>query len=75
MIGSASISLLSVARGKAETYFEEDIMIWDVAAGLAILEGAGGNFDIKRGSLQYSYNVIASNKLSKKKNINKIKII
>lgn len=75
MIGSASISLLNLARGKAETYFEQDIMIWDVAAGLAILEGAGGQFTIEKGSLKYSFNVFASNNLKKKKNNDKINII
>jgi myo-inositol-1(or 4)-monophosphatase len=31
-----------VAEGRADAYFEEEIMLWDVAAGLAIVEGAGG---------------------------------
>jgi myo-inositol-1(or 4)-monophosphatase len=42
MLGAASQSLLAVARGAAEAYTERDIMLWDVAAGLAIVEGAGG---------------------------------
>jgi myo-inositol-1(or 4)-monophosphatase len=42
MIGSAACSLLMVAEGRADAYFEEEIMLWDVAAGLAIVEGAGG---------------------------------
>jgi myo-inositol-1(or 4)-monophosphatase len=42
MIGSAAMSLLLVARGSADFYAEEAIMPWDVAAGLAIVEGAQG---------------------------------
>lgn len=42
MIGSAAMSLLLVARGSADFYAEEAVMPWDVAAGLAIVEGAHG---------------------------------
>lgn len=42
MIGSAASSLLLVARGVFDLYVEEDIMIWDVAAGAALVESAGG---------------------------------
>jgi len=43
MIGSAAMSLVNVAMGTADAYFEENIMLWDVAAGLAIVEGSGGD--------------------------------
>ena len=43
MIGSAALSLAWVASGKADAYIEEDIRIWDVAAGLALVQAAGGN--------------------------------
>ncbi len=46
MIGSASYSIFNVAIGKADYYYEDSIMIWDVAAALAILQGAGGDFKI-----------------------------
>ena len=42
MLGSASQSLLQVASGGVECYAERNIMLWDVAAGIAIVEGAGG---------------------------------
>lgn len=42
MIGSAAMSLVNVANGSAEAYTERRIMLWDVAAGLAIVRGAGG---------------------------------
>lgn len=47
MIGSASLSLAYLSEGKFDAYHEENIMLWDIAAGLAILEGAGGNYKIK----------------------------
>jgi myo-inositol-1(or 4)-monophosphatase len=63
MLGAASISLLQVACGAADAYAEQDIMIWDVAAGLAIVEGAGGKIDVLPGRFQYSHNILASNGL------------
>ncbi len=44
MLGSAAASLLHVARGSADVYSETSIMLWDVAAGIAIVEGAGGKW-------------------------------
>jgi len=47
LIGSAALSLAWVAAGKADAYIEEDIRIWDVAAGLAIVKAAGGEIYLK----------------------------
>ena len=63
MLGAASLSLLNVARGAAEIYAECDIMIWDVAAGLAIVEGAGGVFNMTKGRHPDAFDVFASNGL------------
>jgi len=65
MLGAASLSLLQVAKGSAEVYFEKDIMIWDVAAGIAILEGAGGHVSIMPGRQANAHNIIATNGLLK----------
>ena len=61
MLGSASVSLLHVARGSADMYAERNIMLWDVAAGLAIVEGAGGTIRCVPGSAEFSLDVHASN--------------
>ena len=61
MLGAASLSLLHVADGSADAYLEEEIMWWDVAAGLAIVQSAGGCFQICPGSYPYSLKVFASN--------------
>ena len=67
MIGSAAISIVQVSRGVADAYFEKNIMIWDVAAGLAIAEGAGGSYLLLDTSIEKSFDVIVGNpKLLKK---------
>ena len=47
LVGSAALSLSWVACGRADAYIEEDIRIWDVAAGLAIVKAAGGEISIE----------------------------
>jgi myo-inositol-1(or 4)-monophosphatase len=42
LIGSAALSLAYVASGRVDAYQENDIAIWDVAAGIAIVKAAGG---------------------------------
>lgn len=61
MLGSAAVSLLHVARGSADVYSEQNIMLWDVAAGLAIVEGAGGSVHCVPRTIEYSLDVYASN--------------
>ena len=61
MLGSASLSLLQVAKGAADAYAEQEIMIWDVAAGLALVEGAGGKVNVVPGSYEHALDVFASN--------------
>jgi myo-inositol-1(or 4)-monophosphatase len=61
MIGSAATSLANVACGFADAYVEYGIMLWDVAAGLSIVKGAGGDFCITPGLTQNSLNVAAGN--------------
>jgi len=36
-------------------------MIWDIAAGLAILLGAGGQYELAKGNYQHSWNVVGHN--------------
>jgi myo-inositol-1(or 4)-monophosphatase len=61
MLGSAAASLVQVARGAADLYAETSIMLWDVAAGVAIVEGAGGQCLINSSGPQWCYDVIAAN--------------
>jgi len=43
-IGPSSLDICTVAEGKAKLYFELDLNIWDICAGLLILKEAGGNY-------------------------------
>ncbi|MCL2226744.1 MAG: hypothetical protein FWB97_03840 [Oscillospiraceae bacterium] len=45
MLGSAAIMSAFVACGRLDAYFEEDIMLWDIAAAMAIVKSAGGAVD------------------------------
>jgi myo-inositol-1(or 4)-monophosphatase len=42
MIGCAGLALAWTAGGLMDLYHEEDIFLWDVAAGIAIVQAAGG---------------------------------
>ena len=68
MLGSAAVSLVNVAKGAADVYSEQNIMIWDVAAGLAIVEGAGGSVHFDPGTIEHSLDVYASNRHLSKPN-------
>lgn len=41
-IGSAAMNLCLVARGSSDVYWECGVHVWDVAAGILILQEAGG---------------------------------
>lgn len=43
-IGPSSLDICMVAEGKAKLYFELDLNIWDLCAGMLILTEAGGNY-------------------------------
>ncbi len=61
MLGSAALMIAHVACGHFDAYEEEDIYLWDVAAGLALVAAAGGRFDIEPGSDTMKYKVRAWN--------------
>ncbi len=61
MIGSSALSICYVACGKAEVYYENDIMLWDIAGGMPVVLGAGGRADYDNAQREYSRNVYVSN--------------
>lgn len=61
MIGSAASALAYVAAGRAEAYRESGSMIWDVAAGCALVRAAGGIFEIGGPGLDQPLEVAACN--------------
>jgi len=46
-LGSAALSLVYLACGRVDAYREDAIMLWDVAAGVAIIRAAGGAVSTK----------------------------
>lgn len=61
LLGSAALSLSLVAKGCVEAYKENDIAIWDVAAGIPIIMAAGGVCEISAGKSENLLNVYAYN--------------
>jgi myo-inositol-1(or 4)-monophosphatase len=61
MLGSAALMLAQVAAGRFDAYEEEDIYLWDVAAGLALVRAAGGAMRMTPGSGPFQYRVRADN--------------
>lgn len=61
MLGSAALSLAHVAAGHVDAYVEENIMIWDVAAGLAIVKAAGGDIAVRDTDVTHAWTAAASN--------------
>jgi myo-inositol-1(or 4)-monophosphatase len=50
LLGSAALSLSYVACGRLDAYTEENIMLWDVAGGCALVKAAGGRVEQRRGA-------------------------
>ncbi|MEO6053094.1 MAG: inositol monophosphatase family protein [Chthoniobacterales bacterium] len=47
MMGSASLDIAYVACGRLDAYIESRISLWDIAAGLLLVEAAGGKVDLR----------------------------
>lgn len=64
-IGSASIDLAYVACGRFDIFFEYDLKLWDVAAGMLLVREAGGRFSDFSGNMKNlsGDETIASNSL------------
>jgi myo-inositol-1(or 4)-monophosphatase len=63
MIGSAAMSSIYVASGQAETYKENGIYLWDIAAGAAIVNSAGGEAIIENLQSDFTVNAKFTNKI------------
>jgi len=61
LLGSAALSLAYVACGRADAYLENDIKIWDVAAGIALVKAAGGTVKFSPADKENVSRVKASN--------------
>ena len=62
MMGSASLDIAYVACGRLDAYIENMISLWDVAAGILLVETAGGRVDMQpHESLPEKYSIVAAN--------------
>ncbi len=46
MMGSAALALAYIACGRLDAYIEEQISLWDIAAGQLLVEAAGGSIHL-----------------------------
>ena len=61
MIGSAAIAACYIASGKADRYEEKGVYLWDIIAGAAIVESAGGTAEILNFRENFQVDVVFSN--------------
>ena len=66
LLGTATLSLIYVACGLIDAYFEKNIMLWDIAGAFPVILEAGGYVEKQKTSISYSFDVFASNGLIKK---------
>ncbi len=59
--GSAALDLAYVACGRLDGYVESRVYLWDIAAGMLLVEEAGGRALSWKRSLPYHYACVASN--------------
>jgi myo-inositol-1(or 4)-monophosphatase len=66
-IGSAAVDLCYVACGRFEGYFEFNLKIWDISAGVLIVQEAGGTVSDYYGGNDYIYGkeLLASGNIQK----------
>jgi myo-inositol-1(or 4)-monophosphatase len=65
MIGSAALASVYIASGKADLYMEDKSYLWDIAAGAAIVNAAGGEALILNQNDKFQVDVRFSNSLIK----------
>lgn len=62
MMGSAALGMAYIACGRLDAYIESRISLWDIAAGLLLLEAAGGKVDLTPSpNHPDSWSIVASN--------------
>lgn len=62
-MGSAALDMAYIAAGRMEAYIEQGIKIWDIAAGMLILQEAGGKIVLTPWKEKHHYHICASNGL------------
>lgn len=62
-MGSAALDLAYVAAGRMEAYMEFKVRLWDIAAGILLVEEAGGRVELRRflGGEPHTFLALVSN--------------
>ncbi len=64
LMGSAALDLAYVASGRLDGYIEQSVSLWDIAAGMLLVEAAGGSVKVEpRADYPDKFSVVASNGL------------
>lgn len=60
LMGSAALAMAYVATGRLDAYIEQAVSLWDIAAGILLIEEAGGKVETTPASLPEKFSVVAS---------------
>ena len=71
--GSAALDMAYVAAGRYDGYFQNNLNLWDIAAGIIIIKEAGGVINEIDLSKNDNINIRASNASINEKMLEKIK--
>lgn len=64
LMGSATLDIAYVACGRFDAYIENQISLWDIAAGVLMVEMAGGTVELKPHATEADkYSIVACNPL------------
>ncbi len=64
LMGSAALDMAYISCGRLDAYIEQGISLWDVAAGILLIEAAGGKIEMNpRPENKDKYSIVASNGL------------
>jgi myo-inositol-1(or 4)-monophosphatase len=64
LMGSAALDMAYVACGRLDGYIEQSVSLWDIAAGILLVEAAGGSVKIEtRPETPDKFSVLATNGL------------
>ena len=62
LMGSAALDMAYVASGRLDAYIEQSVSLWDIAAGILLVEAAGGTVKIEtRPENPDKFSVVATN--------------
>jgi myo-inositol-1(or 4)-monophosphatase len=62
LMGSAALDMAYIASGRLDGYIEQSVSLWDIAAGILLIEAAGGTVKIEtRPETPDKFAVVATN--------------